>query len=189
MRLFVALELAAPVCLEIGAWLERIRDRFPSARWVDPTRLHLTLRFLSEVADRELSELRAGLRSACGKAEVLSLAVGGGGAFPGVQRASVLWLGVATDGDLKGVHELASLAVTEALGVEAERRVFHAHVTLARCRPAWRRARVECWLETVPARFGAAFAVTEAVLMRSELGSGGPRYSVVDRFALGETGA
>jgi 2'-5' RNA ligase len=51
MRLFVALGLPEPVRDEIRSWLLRTKASFPSERWVRPENAHLTLRFLSEVAE------------------------------------------------------------------------------------------------------------------------------------------
>ena len=44
-RLFVALELPAPVKRELA----RLAAGLPGARWVAPEQFHLTLRFIGEV--------------------------------------------------------------------------------------------------------------------------------------------
>ena len=69
-----------------------------------------------------------------------------------------------------------------ARGIPGESRAFHPHVTLARARERRGGARLEGLLGPGP-RFGQ-MRVASLHLMRSELGPGGSRYSVLAEAPL-----
>lgn len=74
MRLFVAVDLAAPAVDHLEALLEPLRAAWPSVRWGSPSRWHLTLSFLGDVDDVRRHRLLARMDDAIGAG-----ALGGGG--------------------------------------------------------------------------------------------------------------
>src|SRR5439155_1643591 len=77
VRLFVALNLPAPVREALWAATARARDLGLPVKWVRGEGLHLTLKFLGDVADEQEPELAAALTRAAAGARGLSLALGG----------------------------------------------------------------------------------------------------------------
>ena len=183
VRLFISVELPA-------AWRDTARaarvalERQVGAplRWVDPTLMHLTLRFLGEVPEEEVGRLRDALD---GVPPVdVQLALKEAGTFGPASRTAVVWLAIGGDGDgLRALADRVEAAVV-SLGFEPERRPFRPHVTLARvdrrASGAQRRTVAEA-VERLPAPPPSPFTARAVALVRSHLGRGGPRYEVLSR--------
>lgn len=174
MRLFVAIPVAVPAFLDAGR--EVLGDA--SARLVARDHLHLTLRFLGDVADP--APIQVALASAVAGRTAIDARATGLGAFPSAAHARVLWFGL----DAPGLAGLARDVVdaTRAFGEPPDPRPFSAHVTLARLR--------------IPRSLARQLAATRAptwhgklervVLFASHLGPAGPRYEPLAEWRLGE---
>ena len=60
MRLFIAAELPATILDGLALLVEELKEEMRGPRWVRPDGIHLTLRFLGEVAQPDAGRL--GLR-------------------------------------------------------------------------------------------------------------------------------
>src|ERR1700676_2084734 len=98
MRLFVAVTVPDKITGELEATVAPLRSSWPSLRWTGIDAWHLTLAFLGEVNDVAAAGLAGPLRSAAAKHGRLDLSLAGSGAFPGADRAHVLWTGVHGEG-------------------------------------------------------------------------------------------
>ncbi len=184
MRAFVAIELPEEVREALGELAARLRRGGARATWVRPERMHLTLRFLGEVAPEtaeHYAESLAGKIRPCGAAR---LRVAGTGAFPNLRRPNVVWAGAeCLEGDLAALHAAAEHAA-RAAGLEADSKRFHPHITLARIRDR-RRLGTLCELLENERDFDAgAFDATRLVLLESKLTPRGPEYHHLEEFAL-----
>jgi 2'-5' RNA ligase len=175
-RLFLGIPVDDATRAGLGEWLGPAR--LPG-RPVAPANWHLTLRFLGDTPAEQEARLTAALAAAELGAR-FTLEFGGLGAFPRPQRAAVLWLGVGEgDRELRRVAAAVEEAV-RAVGFPADRKAFSPHLTLARIQPP----RDISGLVAASAPSGARMDVTEAVLFRSHLGGGPPRYERVASFRL-----
>lgn len=177
-RLFLGIALSDEVRHGLAAFLEAKAFPLPGDP-VPPENWHLTLRFLGMTAEPERDQI---LRLLDEHMLTLPFVLGfdGLGAFAKPARATVLWLGVN-----RGNEELVELAaiceeVARAVGLDAEDRPFHPHITLSRIRPS---QDVRDVVDTVPP-FPLAQTVEHVTLYRSMLGRGGARYEVVDEIEL-----
>ena len=174
-RLFVAIRPPE----EIRDLLLDVMDDSADFRWQDDEQLHLTLRFVGEVERPVADDLAAGLGRI--HSPPFGLRIAGTGRFE--QRSSgALWAGVepkAPVATLAAKVERACLAV----GLEAERRAFHPHITLARWKG--RRAReIARFLERTRGLASAAFPVTDFILFESRLSRHGAHYEAVASYPL-----
>ncbi len=178
MRLFVALNLPAPVREALWAATARVRDLGGPVKWVRGDGLHLTLKFLGDVPDEREPELTAALTRAAAGARSLSLALGGFGVFPDFRRPRVVWVGIAAEPGLEILQHRVEQEFAP-LGFATEGRPFRPHVTLGRAardaRPA-DLAGLEAALERL--EFAETALVSSLDLMQSTLQSGGPVYHV-----------
>lgn len=185
LRLFVALDLPAWHRSALARRLAEVNASLPPARWVREENLHLTLAFLGNTDPDRVPDLAAALFPAFAAVPRFEAGLGGAGTFPPQRPARVAWVGLRAGPELAALQRNVARSAADALGVEPAGRPFHAHVTVARPRRSWNRracatfARVDEGLPDEP------FTVEEGVLYRSELGPGGSRYSVVQRFPLG----
>jgi len=186
MRMFVAVVPPDEVVEHLDAFLEARRDA-AAYRWATREQLHVTLAFLADVPDRNLDDLVERLGRAARRRTAFPSAIAGGGAFPNVGRARVLWAGL--DLDEHGRRELTRLATgaraaANRSGVRVDGRQFRPHVTLARLGHP---DEVTPWVRLLDAYRGPAWTVDRMTLVASYLGEGPrgrPRYESVEEFAL-----
>src|SRR6266566_5084094 len=101
LRVFLALNLPEATRQALWRATAPLRDAGFPIRWVRPEGIHLTLKFLGEVAEQRDPELAAALARTVRGARALPLALGGFGAFPDFQRPLIVWVGVAPDPSLE----------------------------------------------------------------------------------------
>ncbi len=165
MRLFVAAVPPESVIEHLDAFLDPRRDSVSALHWSHPTQWHLTLAFMPSVPAHVLDDLVAGLRGVARRHCPVELTVAGGGCFPDVSRARVLWAGI------RGGESLHSLAqsvrsVTASLGAAPEGGQFVPHLTVARLpRPV----DATRWARVLDAYAGPPWVVDEITLIESQL--------------------
>jgi RNA 2',3'-cyclic 3'-phosphodiesterase len=185
--MFVAVTPAEQAVEDLEEFLAPRRESAPF-RWTQPEQWHLTLAFLAEVPDRALDDLVERLGRAAARRTPMTAAFAGGGAFPNVGRAKVLWAGLAqAERDGEELRRLATgcRAAAVKAGVEVDGGRFRAHLTLARM---GRPVEATNWVRLLADYRGPSWPVEEVGLIASHLGEGPrrrPRYEVVERFPLG----
>jgi 2'-5' RNA ligase len=136
VRLFVAITPPVVALDELDAAVAPLRLDWPELRWTKPESWHITLAFLGEVEEAAADRLAPQLASAAARHAGLGLSTAGGGAFPSVRRASVLWTGI--QGDREALRDVAASVSASARQAGApspeEGRRFRPHITLARVR-------------------------------------------------------
>lgn len=182
MRIFFCVELAGTVrdTLEEVARTMRTRLSAP-AKWVAKDNLHITVRFLGEVEEAMLPEIKAlGAELAQGQ-QPFEVTLSRLGAFPSPRRARVIWAG--PEQDSPQFAELARKAEAEvrALGFPPERKEAKAHVTLARLKVL---QDVTGALTRLPFPT-LSVEVGSLTLMESRLRPEGPLYTPLGRWPLG----
>jgi 2'-5' RNA ligase len=184
VRLFVAVVPPADVIEDLESFVS-VRRESAAFRWTTPDQWHLTLAFMASVAERHLDDLVERLARASGKRAPFDLAIRGGGAFPNVGRAKVLFADVVADGpDLPHLATGVRAACAKA-GAEPGGGRFRGHLTLARL---GRPQELTNWVRLLEGYDGPRWTVDEFVLVQSHLGEGPrkrPRYEVLDTFPLG----
>jgi len=189
MRMFVA-AVPPPSALEHLEEFLSVRRDAAAFRWTVREQWHVTLAFLADVPDRSYDDLLERLARAARKRRRMSAAIAGGGAFPNVGRARVVWAGVDVDAaGIDGAEELRRLATgcraaASKAGIEVAGERFKPHVTLAR---VGRPVEVTPWVRLLDAYRGPEFPIDEISLIASHLGEGPrkrPRYEVVEKFPL-----
>lgn len=189
IRTFIAVELSADLLralAETQARLKRTLD-MPSLRWVAPEGVHITLKFLGDVLPRQMPDIEAALAEIAPAHSPFEVRATGLGAFPGLNRPSVLWVGL--EGDVAALARLRDDVerVIAPLGFPTERRPFNPHLTLARVKdaPAADVQRIRDTLRGAPLGDIGALAVNTLSLMRSDLSPRGARYTRLADYALG----
>ena len=178
MRTFVAV-FPPP---EVQEALHRAALALPSSeafRLTAPEKIHLTLKFLGEVPEKTLVQIKESLGPACEDHEPFEVETSGFGVFPSKRRARILWAGVG-----EGSGQLRDLArdVESALatvGFEREARSYVPHITLGRTRG--RPVGFDAGGKRAPA---LRFRVGALDLARSVPGGGGVTYSSLATYSL-----
>jgi 2'-5' RNA ligase len=179
MRLFVAINLPPSIRDAIYADTASLRAATSAVKWVTAPLIHVTLKFLGGQSDALVPDLERIIRIVAARRPALELRTTEFGAFPNFRRARVVWVGVTGETELRALaHDLDQMF--EGLGIPAETRSFKAHLTLGRVKREMSgdESRSLAAAAALP-REAHSFAVSAVDLMQSELGPGGPRYSVL----------
>ena len=192
IRSFVALALDEPARASAALAIERLRAAERGGRavaWVPPGNLHLTLKFLGEQPEPRLAEAGTALAAAAAACAPFAIALDGVGAFPTLDRPRILWIGLAEGGaEARALQEQVEAAL-EPLGFSREARPWHPHLTIGRVRDErrWRRDAGPALREAIAGAAGleaGRLRVDRLLLMRSDLGPAGARYSELASFPL-----
>jgi 2'-5' RNA ligase len=174
-RLFVAIRPPE----DVRDLLIDAMDETPDFRWQTDEQLHLTLRFVGEV-DRptgdDLADTLGRIRS-----DRFQVRIKGIGQFE-QRSAGALWAGVEPKEPLAALAAKVERAC-QSVGLEAERRTFHPHITLARWKG--RRAReVASFLERRGGLVSRPFELDRFILFESRLTRHGAHYEEVLSYPL-----
>jgi 2'-5' RNA ligase len=183
-RMFVAVIPPDSVIEDLEEFLAPRREATPF-RWTHPDQWHLTLAFSGNVPDRSYDDLVDRLGRAARKRHPVEARITGGGAFPHVGRAKIVYAGVQTDREeLRRMATGARAAVAKS-GAEVDGQRFTPHLTLARIN---RPVEATKFVRLLDAYAGPMWAVDEIALVASHLGEGPrnrARHEVVEAFTLG----
>ena len=174
-RLFVALRPPPVIRDRLTDTMEGIEN----ARWQSDEQLHLTLRYLGEVDERQVDDIAGELDRI--KLAPFSLQLDGVGSFErkGVPRA--LWIRPATSEPLSVLQRKVERACTCA-GCEAETRRFTPHITVARLNMS--SGPIGGYLASGSVRDLPAWPVDAFLLFESHVSASGSEYNAIARFNL-----
>jgi len=186
MRLFAAL-VPPPEALEhLDEFLE-VRRATAEFRWVQADQVHATLGFFESVPERTLDDLVERLERAAARRTAFETGVAGGGAFPNVGRAKVLWAGLDLDEPARTeLDRLATgcRAAANRAGVEVDGARFRPHLTVARTKFPHD---ISSWVRLLDGYAGPRWPADELTLVASYLGEGPrgrPRHVPIHTFPL-----
>ncbi|WP_437595911.1 RNA 2',3'-cyclic phosphodiesterase [Sorangium sp. So ce590] len=190
MRVFVAVDPGAELLAKVGELLREISPRAPSAKWVEPAGLHITLAFMGEIGEERLPLVIAAAGSVAAFHRPLKLSIEKGGAFGTRRRPRVLWLGVGgAVGALTAIHRDLEQTLSMSTGYVPEDRPFAPHLTLARSRdPRGDPALDACAQAVGNVDFGET-RIEEIIVYQSEMTPKGARYTALARVPLEGIGA
>jgi 2'-5' RNA ligase len=189
IRSFVAIDVPDQIKDELREVRERLRRDAPerSVRWSRISGIHLTLKFLGDISQADLPNIKTTLDGVAQTQEPFTISVRGVGCFPNANRPRVVWVGVGDD-----TRHLASLqrAIEQSLvplGFEAEKRAFHPHLTLGRAHRRARRADQRRLGEIITSADVGELGLVDVEifrLMRSDLQPDGAVYTALKTFPL-----
>jgi len=183
VRAFIAIDANAEVARTVDTMVGELRTSHDAISWVRGDKLHLTLRFLGDAVDAgRLPALAASLEQIAAGVAPFIVRVRGTGAFPGIERPRVLWIGLESPEltALAGRVEAAAVAV----GFEAERRPYAPHLTIARVREPHRFRTLRPAFERSAEHDFGAIAAAAMTLYRSVLAPEGATHYALATFAF-----
>jgi 2'-5' RNA ligase len=187
VRLFVALETPSDVRDNLSAFLSEMRALTEKlgekrVRWVRPENLHVTLKFIGEVADANLADIRTAL-SAVPSVAPINVRFRELGFFPNENRPTVLWAGLDASPHLSSFAGDIDGALT-AMGIAKEKRAFVPHLTLARFAAPLLHEKLRVAIQKNRDRAFGSFQASEFQLIESKLKPSGAEYTSLASFPL-----
>ena len=183
-RLFVGVRVSVATANALAGAAETLqrkaRDAGVDVRWVAPVNYHVTLKFLGWTRDDTIAAVGDALDEALAGAQRLGFRTARLGAFPSLDKATVVWAGIP-DGDALAEIAKRVEAATAKLGFAADKRAFHPHVTLGRLRDP--RSVRDVVLLLSEQMFGDT-RIDSVMLFESETKSSGSVYREVRRIGF-----
>ena len=189
MRLFVALEIPSSVRDNLAALIKELSAADPSStksrtRWVQPEKIHVTLKFIGHVHQTRLEPIRAGLAEVRASQPV-DLRFRGLGFFPNEKRPRVLWAGIEASPNLEPLAKEID-ARLEKLEIPRETREFTPHLTLARFDPPGISEKLRAAVHENGAESFGDLHTHEFHLIESKLKPSGAEYVSLHSFLFAE---
>lgn len=187
IRSFIAIPLPISAQHTIAEWVEQLKQRQKTGvRWVHPANLHLTLKFLGDISPAQIPDIQREMQAAAAELCVFTFDLKNIGAFPGLYKPRVIWVGIQAPPALKELHHSLDHRL-KSLNFPLEERPFSAHLTLGRIsRKAGESdiASLTALLRQPHHNTLTGIPVQTLHLYRSELSPQGPRYTLLYRAFL-----
>lgn len=186
MRTFVAVELEKNLIETIDNFIFKTYREIDSNKisWVKKENLHVTLKFLGEINEKQVEVVKNVLSNIAKKTKSFVITVDGIGVFPKITSPRVIWLGIK-DGE-KELNTLANTVEEELYkyGFEKEKKNFVAHLTIARIKKVNRLNDIINYVEKHKNIFFGNSKISHITFFESVLKPEGPEYKVIDKFQL-----
>lgn len=135
IRTFIAIELPQEILDGLNSLMDSLKTcNVPSAKWVSPSSIHITLKFLGQTPLKLIPSITSSLNEISKKVPPFALSVSELGAFPNIRRVQVIWVGLTGDLNILNQLQLSIESSIAPLGYPTEKRPFKPHLTLGRLR-------------------------------------------------------
>ncbi|OGW49720.1 MAG: 2'-5' RNA ligase [Nitrospirae bacterium RBG_19FT_COMBO_42_15] len=187
MRSFISIDIPDELKKEVKALQELFRKCDADVRWTRPEAMHLTLKFLGNVEEKQVEEIKTILKEIALQTPLINIKLNGAGVFPNQKAPRVLWVGIIEkDGILDNLQKRMDAELLK-IGFEKEKRDFKPHLTLGRIRSQKGKERLVKLLEDAKDKEFGVFTATDIKLMKSELRPEGSVYTELARFGFKRT--
>ncbi|MCG9128591.1 RNA 2',3'-cyclic phosphodiesterase [Candidatus Poribacteria bacterium] len=183
IRCFIAIEIPKEIQTLILDLQRTLEKEISGATWTKSGKHHLTLKFLGQVEEQQLSSMTNVLSLVAEKNKQFSIEIGGIGVFPNWVHPRVLWLGLT-----KGESKIRTLSGTINKGLQdleypVDTR-YHPHLTLARFKKQVTLVENSNSFTQYEILANSDFLVDEFTLVKSELHPNGAIYTPIKNFKL-----
>jgi len=184
LRLFVAILLSDEVRAALALVQKTLRQSCDGVRWVSPEQLHVTVKFLGDVPDGDVSGVSEAIARGAASGAPFLMRVETAGCFPPHGGVRIVWAGASDPSNTMERSVEAINRELEQLGHERERRPWSPHITIGRVKFDKSVGRIREAVKRV-SYSGIDQAVDSVTLMSSVLSPKGPTYAQVFACALG----
>jgi 2'-5' RNA ligase len=182
IRLFVALNIPQEIKEEIIRLRNSAINNPLDYKWEPPEKLHLTLKFIGEVEENLVEKIKSEI-SFINKYKVFNCSFSKFGFFYMRKEPRILWLGLNIN-ENKEVFDLVRKLNEELVKfhIPEERKKFKPHLTLMRVRKKLDKNFINSFENCkLP---DTEFCADSVSLIKSELSSGGSRYTEIKKYKL-----
>jgi 2'-5' RNA ligase len=180
MRCFISIDLDKNLKNKVAEIEKKIGNLGVDVKFVEPENLHFTIKFLGEVSENEVDEIKKSLKI-CFKNEVhFKIKISGIGYFGNPKYLRTLWLGIK-----EGEMELTKLMKNVNANINFGEEERTPHLTIGRMKSGKNRQFLLHFLyENENVNIGE-MDVNEVKLKLSTLTKNGPVYNDLESFKLG----
>jgi len=178
VRCFIAVAVPKDIKTRVTELQERLKELPMSCKLVEEENMHVTLSFLGEVDDAAVEKIKENMDAVCKNFSKIEARICGLKIIPSETHIRVIALDVF---DEAGRLKQLSGEIKKNVGGD----VKPPHLTLCRVRDVKDRSEVLSKLEVWKTFDAGSFAISEIILMKSELSREGPTYEVIHTSKLG----
>jgi 2'-5' RNA ligase len=180
LRAFIALEVPREMREAVCKATTPLQKEVGSiVRWVPVENMHLTLKFLGDIAPTNVEMLSEMLHAEAGLFHCFDLHLGGLGSFPNLKRPRVIYVGIQAPPAMEALQRGIESAARR-LGYESEERGFSPHLTIGRVKQsvtATEQQTIRRALEATRIDLLGTARVDSVHLYKSDLKPGGSVYT------------
>lgn len=171
---------------------EKIRDLLLSVReelkgesvkWVDIDNMHITIAFLGDTSDDEMSRVSSMLKIKITGEGAFTFSLKGLGVFRNINDPRVIWTGTEDIKRLTDIYKKVLEGLNE-LRIETDKRQFNPHLTLGRIRYLNNKKKLADLVDKHRQDHFQDVQVSEIIYYQSILSEAGPRYIPVTGVKL-----
>lgn len=178
-RLFIGIPVSEDIKEKIRPLISKLKETKADLKFVSLENLHFTLKFLGDVDESRIEEIKEKLSSI--DVEKFKILIKKVGVFPALERIKVIWVGAESQKMVslmkKVDHQLNSIKKND-YPEEIP------HLTIARVKSGRNKEKLQTLLKEVENNEFGEMLIDKFVLYESQLTPKGPVYSVVREFGL-----
>lgn len=189
MRAFIAIELPKEIKKYLAGLQEQLKTAGADVKWVAPENIHLTLKFLGEIDEKKVNQVKEILAEVGGNKNSFPIRLSSLGAFPKINFPRIIWVGIdqgsaETEEIVRGLEQNFS-----QIGIPKEGRPFSSHITIGRMRSSLNRQKLVQELNNLvnKRKDNLEFLATKITLFKSTLTPKGPVYETLKEISLKNT--
>ena len=185
IRSFLAIELPKLILKKIEEVQRDLRSTRADVRWVNPEKIHLTLKFFGNIEESRIDPIFKSIEEPIRNTPPYSIEVKGVGAFPQLRNPRVIWVGLVNGKEILTSFQKQIETQLEKIGFQTENRPFHPHLTLGRMKSSRGREEMVGRMEKHREEEFGDFQVERVILFKSDLKPSGPVYTLLREMKLG----
>lgn len=180
IRAFLAIPLAELFHSELEPFINGLKQRYPTIRWLPPRAVHLTLHFLGSVSMQQIEKLSYALQPCLEKVSSFEIFLEGMGAFPNFRNSRIFWVGCG--GKVVNLKQVQALIekILQGLDFPHEEHPFLPHATIGRLKAG----KPPNGIEKIHFAKTSPRMIKEIVLFQSHLTPQGSEYEPLRRYAF-----
>jgi 2'-5' RNA ligase len=185
IRSFLAIELPKGILNKIEEIELDLRSTHADVRWVNPEKIHLTLKFFGNIEESMIDSILKSIEEPTQNTNPFSLKVRGIGAFPNLKNPRVIWMGLVDGKEVLASFQKQIDNQLREIGFQPENRPFRPHLTLGRMKSSRGREELAGTMEKYKEEEFGDLQVERVVLFKSDLRPTGPIYTALRELKFG----
>ncbi len=178
IRLFIAIDIDKSGIEKIALLQKELMNELKEVRWTKEDTWHITLKFIGEVTEKKLDEIKAALNG-ISQLKPFIIETEKVKAFPNIRYPRVIVIETSENMSLKELVGKLEDALAP-IGIKKEQRDFRGHITLGRIKDTSKFIKINPSYEKIfQNSISHSFEIKEFHLYKSELGKEGPKYTKI----------
>jgi RNA 2',3'-cyclic 3'-phosphodiesterase len=185
MRTFIAISLTKASQIELSLLQDRLGKSKADIKWVAPSNIHITLKFLGNIQKSKINQLSPLIENALQGFKIFDIAIAGLGAFPCICSPEIIWAGISKGrGECIGLQKTIESRIKD-LDLCKDTRAFFPHVTIGRVVSSSGKGHLVGMIEKEK-DFSVCdeISVKKVAIFSSQLTAKGPIYTTLEEFPL-----